>query len=120
MWIGSSSSRTDPPDPQREREAQRAAQLGLLPSLRELAPEALDRLAPERLLGGADGGPGVDLAGELGQRPRDLDRERPGGKLVEGKAEGAVALLDVAPLRRPIGPDDLPVEVPDDGIDRLL
>src|SRR4051812_8122799 len=100
----------DAADAQRQREAQPPSRRGIAPGRGELAAEALDRLATERLLGGFDGGPGVDIAGERFERPGGLDGERRRRKLREREIEGAVALLDMPPLRRPVRADHLPVE----------
>src|SRR3712207_1403218 len=94
--LRSPARRTDPPDPQRQGEADGAAALRVAPGLDQVAPEGLDGFAAERLLRAPHRRPGLRIAEEAGGAPLHRYGERRRLQLVEGEWKGAVALLRVA------------------------
>ena len=83
----------------------------------ELRPQLRQRVFPGLLAAADDGRPRTDVVDDRLERPvrRQLERRR--RELGERKRQRAVAVIDQAAFGRPVSPDAIAVERPDDGVD---
>ncbi len=88
-----------------------------LPGRREFALELLDRRTAKSLLHPAHGRPCIRIADQVGGPPLHFDGKRRRRQFLKREIEGAIALLHMATLRRPVRANDILVEMLDDRID---